>query len=105
MCSAFPAEKGEQVILTSFSDVTIALLMHQGGYIRKACKSLGAVIWVFRAEHSGNFQKGHQHSVVAIMVPLMEQEYIPEEKCALLIHLHVPQVAQAPLFSVGYVVC
>ena len=64
------------------------------------CKSLRAVIWVFRAEHSDNVQRGHQLSVVAIMVPLMEQEYIPEERCALFIHLHMPQVVWAPLVSV-----
>ena len=34
------------------------------------------------------------------MVALMEQEYIPEEKCALVIHLHMPQVVWAPLVSV-----
>ena len=75
--------------------------MYLGGYIRKACESLGAVLWVFRAEHSGNFQKDHQCSVVAITVTLMEQEYIPEEKCALFIHLHVPGLAWTPLVSVG----
>ena len=57
MCSAFPAEKGEQMILTSFCDITIALAhASQGGYIRKVHKSLRAVVWVFLAEHSGNFQ-------------------------------------------------
>ena len=30
MCSAFPAEMGEQTILMSFSDVIITLLMHWG---------------------------------------------------------------------------
>ena len=57
---AFPAKKGEQMILTSFSDVTNILLMCQGGgYIRKASRSLGAVVWVFGAEHPSNFQRGH----------------------------------------------
>ena len=93
MHSAFPAKKGKQTILTSFSDVTNVLLMHQGrGYIRKVHSSLRAVIWVFGAEHYGNIQRGHWPSVVAIMVPLVEQKYIPEVKCALLIHLHMPQV-------------
>ena len=39
------------------------------------------------------------------MVPLVEQEYIPEEQCALFIHLHVSQITWAPLVSVVYVVC
>ena len=97
MCSAFPAEKGEQTILMSFSDITTTLLVHQGEYIGKVCKSLRAVIWVFRAEHSGDSQRGYQHSVAAITLPLVEQEYILEEKCALFIHLHMPQVVWAPL--------
>ena len=54
----------------------------------------------FGAEHPSNFQRGHQPSVAAITVPLMGQEYIPEEKCALFIHLHMPQVVWAPLVSV-----
>ena len=36
--------------------------------------------------------KGTKCSVVAITVPLMEQEYILEEQCALFIHMHVSQV-------------
>ena len=31
MCSAFPAKKGEQMILTSFSDVITILLVHKWG--------------------------------------------------------------------------
>ena len=43
--------KNKQIILTLFSDVIIAQLMHIGiGYKRKACKSLGAVVWVFGTE-------------------------------------------------------
>ena len=57
MCNAFPTEKGEQMILMSFSDVTTALLMHQRrGYIRKTCaRVLGLLSGFFGAEHSGNF--------------------------------------------------
>ena len=45
MYSAFPTEMGEQMILTSFSDVIIVLLMHLGiGYTRKVHKSLRAVV-------------------------------------------------------------
>ena len=93
MCSAFPTEMGEKTILTSFSDVIITLLMHLGiGYKRQVCKSLGAVIWVSGTEWLGQLPGGHQPSTSAILVPLMEQEYIPVELCALFIHLHVPRL-------------
>ena len=60
MHSAFPAERGEQTILTSFSDIIIAQLMHLGiGYNRKACMSLRAVIWVFGAKWLGELLGGH----------------------------------------------
>ena len=39
------------------------------------------------------------------MVPIMEQEYIPEEQCALFIHLHMSQITWAPLVSVVYIIC
>ena len=39
------------------------------------------------------------------MVPVMEQEYIPEEQCTLFIHLHMFQIMWAPFFSVVYIVC
>ena len=74
MCSAFPTEMGEQMILTSFGDVIITLLVPLGiGYKRKACKSLGAVVWVSGTEWLGQLL-GHQPSTSAISVPLMEQE-------------------------------
>ena len=93
ICSAFPTEMGEQMILTLFGDVIIILLMHLGiGYKKKACKSLGAVIWVSGTEWLGQLLGGHQPSTSAISVPLMEQEYIPVELCALFIHLHVPRL-------------
>ena len=52
MYSAFPAEMGEQMTLTSFDDVIIILHMHWGiGYKRKGHKSLeAAVIWVSGTE-------------------------------------------------------
>ena len=93
MYSAFPTEMGEQMILTSFGDVIIVLLMHLGlGYKRKACMSLGAIIWVSGNEWLGQLPGGHQPSTSAISVPLVEQEYIPVELCALFIHLHVPRL-------------
>ena len=73
MHSAFPAKKGRQTIVTSFSDITNVMLMHRvGGYIRKVHMSLRAVIWVFGAEHSGNLPRSHQPFVTATSVPLVE---------------------------------
>ena len=84
---------GEQMILTSFGDVIIILLMYLGiGYKRKACKSLGAVVWVSGTKWLGQLLGGHQPSTSAISVPLVEPEYIPVELCALFIHLHVPRL-------------
>ena len=94
MHNAFPAEMGEQTIMTSFGDVIIVLLMHWGiGYKRKAYKSLGAaVIWDSGTEQLGQLLEGHQPSTLAISVSLMEQKYIPVELCGLFIHLHVPRL-------------
>ena len=60
MHSAVPAEMGEQMILTSFGDVIITLLVHLGiEYKRKVCKGLGAVIWVSGTEWLGQLLGGH----------------------------------------------
>ena len=84
---------GDQMILMSFGDVIIFLLMHLGRrYKRKACKSLGTVIWFSGTKRLGQLLRGHQPSTLAISVPLMEQKYIPVELCALFIHLHVPRL-------------
>ena len=81
---------GEQMTLTSFGDVIIFLLVHLGiGYKRKVHNSLGAVVQVSETEWLGQLLRGHQPSTLAISVPLVEQEYIPVELCALFIHLHV----------------
>ena len=53
--------------------------------------SLGAVIWVFRIEQLGQLLRSHQPSTLAILVPLVEQEYNLDELCALFIYLHVPR--------------
>ena len=67
MCSAFPTEMGEQMILMSFSDVIITLLMHlEIWYKRKACKNLGAVILVSGTEGLGQLLGGHQPSTLAV---------------------------------------
>ena len=52
--------------------------------------SLGAVIWVSGTEQLG-LLRSHQPSTLAILVPLMEQEYNQEELCTLFIHVHVPR--------------
>ena len=64
----------------------------EGMYIRKACTSLRAVIWVSGTEHFGQLIGGHRPSTLAILLPLVEMEYIPVKQCALLIHPHVPQL-------------
>ena len=61
-----------------------------GEYIRKACLSLGAVIWVSGTERLGPLLS-HGPSTLAISVPLMEEEYIQDELCTLFIHVHVPK--------------
>ena len=70
--------------LTSFGDVIIFLLMHLGlEYKRKVCKSLRAVFWVSGTKRLGQLLGGHRPSALAMSVPLMEQECIPVELCAL----------------------
>ena len=60
MHSVFPAERGKQMIVTSFSDVTNIMLMHRvGGHIRRVHRSLEAIVWVFGAEHSGTLLRSH----------------------------------------------
>ena len=72
MHSDYPTERGEQMIVTSFNDVTMFTHASGRGYIRKACTSLKAVIWVFGTEHFGQLLGGHQPSAAAVLVPLME---------------------------------
>ena len=62
-----------------------------GKYIRKASLSLRAVVWVSGTEGLGPLLS-HQPSTLAILVPLMEQEYIMDELHTLFIHLHVPRL-------------
>ena len=60
MCSAFPTEMGEQMILMSFDEVIIALLVHlRIWYRRKVCKSLEAAMWVSGTEWLGQLIGGH----------------------------------------------
>ena len=91
MCSGFPTEKIEQMILMSFSDVTVIAHSIGGGkYIRRANSSFGAVVWVSGTEWLG-LLLSHQPSTSAISVPLVEQEYILEELFTLIIHVQAPR--------------
>ena len=58
--------------MTSFNDVTMFACASGRGYIRNACMSLGAVIWVFGTEHFGQLLGGNQPSTLAVSVPLVE---------------------------------
>ena len=51
--------------------------------------SLGAVVWVFGTEWLGQLLRSHQPSTLAILVPLMEQEYNLDELYVIFIKLHV----------------
>ena len=78
------------MIMMSFSNFMNIMLMYRvGGYIKRVCTNLEAVVWVFGVEHSGNLLRSHQTSVAATSVPLMEQDYLPTGKCSLFVHLHV----------------
>ena len=92
MCSGLPMEKVEQTIVMSLHDVTmIAHAIWGGKYIRRAHSSFRAVIWVSDTEWLG-LLLSHQPSTLAILVPLMEQEYIQDELCSLFIHVHAPRL-------------
>ena len=54
MCSGFPIERVEQMIMTSLDDVTmIAHAIEGGKYIRRAHLGFGAVVWVSGTEWFG----------------------------------------------------
>ena len=97
---------GEHTILMSFGDIIIFQLMHLGiGYKRKVHKSLRAVVWASGTEWLGQLLRGHQPSTLALLVPLMEQEYIPVEWCAYLFTCMCPELFWTPVVSVTLVVC
>ena len=52
--------------------------------------SLRTVIWVSGTEWLG-LLRSHRPSSLAILVPLVEQEYNQEKLCTLFIHVHVPK--------------
>ena len=88
---------GEMMTLTSLWWCLSYLACALGkGCKRKACKSFGAVVWVSGTEHLGKLLRSHRPSTLAIPVPLMGQEYILDELCALFIYLHVPKLLWDP---------
>ena len=54
MCSSLPAEKAEQMIMTSVDDITmIAHAIWGGKYIRTAHSGFWGVVWVSSTEWLG----------------------------------------------------
>ena len=92
------------MIVMSLDDVTmIAHAIWGGKYIRRAHLGFGAFIWVFGTEQLG-LLLSHQPSTPAILVFLMEQEYIQDELSSLFIHVHVPRLFGNTLVSMTLVV-
>ena len=65
--------------------------------------SLGAVIWVSGTEWLG-LLSSHRPSTLAILVPLVEKEYIQDELSTLFIHEHAPRLFGNTFISVILVV-
>ena len=104
MHNGFPMEKVEQMIVMSLSDITmIACAIGGGKYIRKVSSSFGAVIWVSGTEQLG-LLLSHWPSTPAILVTLMEQEYIQDELFNLFIHVYAPRSFGNTLVSMTSVV-
>ena len=104
MCSGFPVEKVGQTIVMSFGDATMITHATGGGkYIRRASLSFGAVVWVSGTEWLC-LLLSHQPSALAILVPLVEQEYIQDELFTLFIHVHAPRLFGNTLVSMILVV-
>ena len=104
MCSGLPMEKVEQTIMTSLDDVTmIAHAIWGGKYIRRAHSGFGAGIWVFGTEWLG-LLLGYWPSTLAILVPLLGQEYTQDELSSLFIHVDAPRLFGNTLVSMTLVV-
>ena len=104
MGSGFPMEKVEQMIVMSFNDVTVTThVPGEGKYIRRANSSFGVVIWVSGTEWLG-LLLSYQPSTLAILVPLMEQEYNLEELFTLFIYVQAPRLFGNTLVSMISVV-
>ena len=75
MHSGLPMEKVEQTIVTPLHNVTMINHAIWGGkYIRRAHSGFRAVIWDSGTEQLG-LLLSHQPSTLAILVPLIGQEY------------------------------
>ena len=79
------------------------MLFGGGKYIRRAHMSLGAVIWASGTEWLGQLSS-HWPFTLAILVPLMEKEYIQDELSTLFIHVHAPGLFGNTLVSAFLVV-
>ena len=100
----FSHGKVEQMIVMSFSDVTMITHAIGGGkYIRRTYSSFGAVVWVSGTEWLGHLLS-HQPSTSAISVPPVEQEYILEELFTFFIHVQAPRLFGNTLVSTILVV-
>ena len=79
------------MIVMSLDDITmITHAIWGGNYIRRAHLGFRAVIWVSGTEWLG-LLLSHRPSTLAILAPLMEQEYIQDELSSLFIHVHAPR--------------
>ena len=79
------------------------MLFGGGKYIRRVSLSFGAVMWVSGTEWLG-LLLSHQPSTLAILVPLVEQEYIQDELSSLFIHVHAPRLFGNTLVSTTLVI-
>ena len=104
MCSGFPMEKVDQTIMMTLSDATvIAHAIGGGKYIMKSSLSFRAVIWVSDTEPLGPLLI-HWPSTLAILLSLMELEYIQDELFTLFIHVYAPRFLGNILVSMVLVV-
>ena len=104
MCSGLPTKKVKQMIMTSSDDITMIACATEGGkYIRRAHLGFGTVIWVSGTEQF-SLLLSHWPSTLAILVPLMEQEYTQDELSSLFISVHAPRLFGNTLVSMTLVV-
>ena len=104
MCSGFPMERVEQMIVMSLDDVTMITHVIEGGkYIRRAHLGFGVVILVSGTEWFG-LLLSHQPFTLDISVPLMEQEYTQDELSSLFISVPAPRLFGNTLVSMTLVV-
>ena len=71
MHKVFPARKGEQMIVTSFSDVTIITFMQRAGSIKgEHAQTWGSHLGFWLLYIQSHLVRSHRPAPVAIMVPL-----------------------------------